>query len=232
MEKTGTRVPPYVVLLVPGGLALLAGLDAALLLLGLPAPVRLERWSDVHGPLMVLGFVGTLVALERAVAVRRAWAFASPALLGAGGLTLLTAAPPWVGRTGFVLGAAALVGIFINVTALIGEFAFPAFVSKHPEKNYTRLTIMVCAIGTAAPGVRLRLGSLEPRVVTEEFCLRLKGFSNLCPQFHLSLQSGCDTVLERMRRKYDTRRYFQSVELLKTHFPGCAVTTDMIVAFP
>ena len=74
MNNPGTPVPRHVVLLVPGGLALLAGLDAALLRLGLGAPVADDRWADVHGPLMVLGFVGTLVALERAVAARRAWA--------------------------------------------------------------------------------------------------------------------------------------------------------------
>ena len=68
--------------------------------------------------------------------------------------------------------------------------------------------------------------------MTEEFCRAIEKYPNLCPQFHLSMQSGCDTVLARMKRKYDTRRYLQSVELLKTHFPGCAVTTDMIVAFP
>jgi len=73
---------------------------------------------------------------------------------------------------------------------------------------------------------------LEPRIITEEFCRRLAGLPNLCPHFHLSMQSGCDTVLARMKRKYDTARYLQSVELLKEHFPGCAVTTDMIVAFP
>ena len=84
----------------------------------------------------------------------------------------------------------------------------------------------------AVPDLRIRLGSLEPRIVTEDFCLRLKKLPNICPQFHLSMQSGCDTVLERMHRKYDTARYLQSVELLKKHFPRCAVTTDMIVAFP
>ena len=57
-------------------------------------------------------------------------------------------------------------------------------------------------------------------------------FPNLCPQFHLSLQSGCDTVLSRMKRKYDTARYLESVTLLRKSFPGCAITTDMIVAFP
>ena len=88
------------------------------------------------------------------------------------------------------------------------------------------------AICAAVPQTRIRLGSLEPRVVTQEFCDRLRGFDNLCPQFHLSMQSGCDTVLKRMNRRYDTARYLESVELLKAHFPGCAVTTDMIVAFP
>ena len=94
------------------------------------------------------------------------------------------------------------------------------------------LTGLIEDICHAVGDMRVRLGSLEPRVVTEEFCLRLKGLSNLCPQFHLSLQSGSDTVLARMRRKYDTARYLESVTLLKTHFPDCAVTTDMIVAFP
>ena len=92
--------------------------------------------------------------------------------------------------------------------------------------------LLIEQICQAVPDLRIRLGSLEPRIVTEDFCLRLRRFPNLCPQFHLSLQSGCDTVLQRMRRKYDTARYLESVRLLKTHFPGCAVTTDMIVAFP
>ena len=91
---------------------------------------------------------------------------------------------------------------------------------------------MVAAICEAVPDVRIRLGSLEPRVITEEFCLKMKSYVNLCPQFHLSMQSGCDTVLARMKRKYDTARYYESVRLLKEHFPHCAVTTDMIVAFP
>ena len=87
----------------------------------------------------------------------------------------------------------------------------------------------VCA---AVPDLRIRLGSLEPRIITADFCERLQKLPNLCPQFHLSMQSGCDSVLTRMRRKYDTARYLESVHLLKQAFPGCAVTTDMIVAFP
>ena len=94
------------------------------------------------------------------------------------------------------------------------------------------MTDMVAAICEAVPELRVRLGSLEPRIITEEFCQKLEKYPNLCPQFHLSLQSGCDSVLARMKRKYDTARYLQSVQLLKRHFPGCAVTTDMIVAFP
>ena len=93
-------------------------------------------------------------------------------------------------------------------------------------------TVLIEEICKAVPELRVRLGSLEPRIVTEDFCRRLSGFPNLCNQFHLSMQSGCDSVLSRMKRKYDTARYFESVRLLKEFFPGCAVTTDMIVAFP
>jgi len=94
------------------------------------------------------------------------------------------------------------------------------------------LTALIEAICAAAPKLRVRLGSLEPRVVTEEFCEKTSQLSNLCPQFHLSMQSGCDAVLARMHRKYDTARYLESVTLLRRYFPGCAITTDMIVAFP
>ena len=91
---------------------------------------------------------------------------------------------------------------------------------------------LLAALCAAVPEVRIRLGSLEPRTIDEAFCRALAGFSNLCPQFHLSLQSGSDTVLRRMNRKYDTARYAESVRLLHRYFPGCAVTTDLIVAFP
>ncbi len=99
-------------------------------------------------------------------------------------------------------------------------------------KNGEDLTDLIEALCRELEGVRVRLGSLEPRIITEEFCRRLSGFSNLCPQFHLSLQSGSDTVLRRMRRKYDSARYYESVELLNRYFPGCAITTDLIVGFP
>ena len=91
---------------------------------------------------------------------------------------------------------------------------------------------LLAALCEAVPGVRIRLGSLEPRTIDEAFCKTLSGYANLCPQFHLSLQSGSDTVLKRMHRKYDTARYLESVRLLRKYFPGCAVTTDLIVGFP
>ncbi len=94
------------------------------------------------------------------------------------------------------------------------------------------VTELIEGVCRSVPRLRVRLGSLEPRVVTEDFCRRLAALPNLCPHFHLSLQSGSDTVLARMKRKYDTARYYESVELLNRFFPGCAVTTDMIVAFP
>ena len=92
--------------------------------------------------------------------------------------------------------------------------------------------LLIAEICKAVPQLRIRLGSLEPRIVTEEFVTALSGFQNLCPQFHLSMQSGCDTVLARMKRKYTTEEYMESLERLRNAFPGCAITTDMIVGFP
>jgi hypothetical protein len=93
--------------------ALLAGLDAALLLIGVPAPVTADRLPEVHGMLLVVGFVGTLVALERAVALARPGALLAPALLGAGGVLLLTPAPLAAGRTVLLLGTLALVTVYV-----------------------------------------------------------------------------------------------------------------------
>ena len=91
---------------------------------------------------------------------------------------------------------------------------------------------LIEAVCIAVPGLRIRLGSLEPRTITEEFCRRACVLSNLCPHFHLSLQSGCDETLKRMNRKYDTARYYESVSLLNQYFDSPAVTTDLIVGFP
>ena len=99
-------------------------------------------------------------------------------------------------------------------------------------KNGLTLIDLMEAISAAAPGVRIRLGSLEPRTVTEEFCRRAAALPDQCPQVHLSMQSGCDDTLKRKNRKYGTARYLESVELLNRFFDRPAVTTDMIVGFP
>ena len=99
-------------------------------------------------------------------------------------------------------------------------------------KDGSSLKDLLSALCQAVPQCRIRLGSLEPRTVDEAFCQTLCQYDNLCPQFHLSLQSGSDTVLKRMHRKYDTARYLESVRLLNRYFPHCAITTDVIVAFP
>ena len=78
---------------------------------------------------------------------------------------------------------------------------------------------------------RIRLGSLEPVIVTEEFVQQLKE-TPVCPQFHLALQSGCDGVLQRMRRRYTTAEFRTACALLREAFPGCAITTDVICGFP
>ena len=88
------------------------------------------------------------------------------------------------------------------------------------------------AVSAAAGAMRVRLGSLEPRTITEEFCCRASALKNLCPHFHLSLQSGCDATLRRMNRRYDTARFTESACLLHRFFPDCALTTDLIVGFP
>lgn len=79
---------------------------------------------------------------------------------------------------------------------------------------------------------RIRLGSLEPRIITEEFAGALAALDKLCPHFHLSLQSGSDTVLKRMNRKYTTGEYYEKVCILRKHFENPAITTDVIVGFP
>ena len=84
----------------------------------------------------------------------------------------------------------------------------------------------------AAPGVqRVRLGSLEPAWIDETYAARMAAQEKLCPQFHLSLQSGCDKVLGRMRRRYTTAQFRRAVAALRESFPGCAITTDVICGF-
>ncbi len=79
---------------------------------------------------------------------------------------------------------------------------------------------------------RIRLGSLEPRIVTEDFAAQISAMPRICPHFHLSLQSGCDSVLRRMNRHYTAGEYFQTTEALRRYYRDPAITTDVIVGFP
>ena len=88
------------------------------------------------------------------------------------------------------------------------------------------------AIAAASGDMRIRLGSLEPTVVTPDFCQRLAATGKVCDHFHLSLQSGCDRTLKNMNRKYDSARFYESVTLLREAFPDCGLTCDLIVGFP
>lgn len=95
------------------------------------------------------------------------------------------------------------------------------------------LTLADAAKAAADSGVeRLRLSSLEPEMMTDEEIARLAEIKALCPHFHLSLQSGSDSVLSRMNRRYDTAQFRHAADKLRETFPGCSITTDMIVGFP
>lgn len=98
--------------------------------------------------------------------------------------------------------------------------------------NGCSLIDLVESVCNSVPNLRVRLGSLEPRTITQDFCRRAAQLPNLCPHFHLSLQSGCDSTLQRMNRKYDTARYLESVDLLRATYDDPAVTSDLIVGFP
>jgi len=99
-------------------------------------------------------------------------------------------------------------------------------------RDGSSLGSVLAAIATAAPKARIRIGSIEPTVITEEFCRSLLRCGNICRHFHLSLQSGCDRTLKNMNRKYDTARFANAVGLLRSFFPGCAITADLIAGFP
>ena len=99
-------------------------------------------------------------------------------------------------------------------------------------RDGSTLADAVCAAAEGAPRTRLRIGSMEPTIVTQEFCDRLKAAGNVCRHFHLSLQSGCDRTLKAMRRKYDTARFWESAALLRETFPETALTADLIAGFP
>lgn len=99
-------------------------------------------------------------------------------------------------------------------------------------KDGTALMDAIAAVQDVAGIVRIRLGSLEPTVATAEFAKRLSEMDKVCPQFHLALQSGSDTVLARMARQYNTRMYLEAVDNLRAAFPMAAFTTDVLTGFP
>ena len=104
--------------------------------------------------------------------------------------------------------------------------------SSYGVDNGESLLHLIEAVHELEGIARIRLGSLEPRIVTDAFAKRLSELPKICPHFHLSLQSGCDTVLSRMNRRYDTAEYEAGCALLRRYFEHPAITTDVIVGFP
>ena len=96
----------------------------------------------------------------------------------------------------------------------------------------TGLLELIQAVNAVKGIERIRLGSLEPKIVTEHFASELSKLDKICPHFHLSLQSGCDETLKRMNRKYTTKEYERGCELLRKYFVHPAITTDVVVGFP
>ena len=94
------------------------------------------------------------------------------------------------------------------------------------------LLSLILTVNDVAGIERIRLGSLEPRIITEEFAKTIAGLTKMCPHFHLSLQSGCDETLRRMNRRYTSEEYYEKCELLRKYFDNPALTTDIIVGFP
>ncbi len=103
------------------------------------------------------------------------------------------------------------------------------FEEKNPKKYLSELIRDINEI----EGVeRIRIGSFEPMILTEDFVAEIASCDKMCPHFHISLQSGCDTTLKRMNRRYTAEEYFEKAKLLRKYFPDCAITTDVIVGFP
>ena len=101
-----------------------------------------------------------------------------------------------------------------------------------PEEERETLLSLIKAVHEVQGIQRIRLGSLEPRIITEEFARTISALPKMCPHFHLSLQSGCDATLERMNRRYTSTEYAEKCTLLRKYFDNPALTTDVIVGFP
>ena len=103
------------------------------------------------------------------------------------------------------------------------------FEEKNPQKYLSEL---IRALNDVEGVERIRIGSFEPMILTEDFVGEIASYKKLCPHFHISLQSGCNETLKRMNRRYSSEEYLDKVERLRRYFPGCAITTDVIVGFP
>lgn len=114
-----------------------------------------------------------------------------------------------------------------DVTQAYGEAG-----EKKTWQSRSRLIDLIEEVSRVEGIERIRLGSLEPTIITEEFVRRLRAVSKVCPHFHLSLQSGCDSVLKRMNRHYTAEDYRGRVEILRRYYDRPAITTDVIVGFP
>lgn len=142
------RRGPAPLLLLPGGLALLAGMDAGLTLAGVPAPVASARLADLHGSLMVLGFLGTVISLERATALRAGWGFLAPGLTGAGTLALVLLPDPLLGRLLLSQGLLTLVLVYAvlfrrNRDLTVGVQALGATLAAAAALLLTRIEVAV-----------------------------------------------------------------------------------------
>ena len=104
--------------------------------------------------------------------------------------------------------------------------------SSYGIDNDDNLLSLILAIHDVDGIERIRLGSLEPRIITEEFAQTISKLPKMCPHFHLSLQSGCDATLKRMNRRYTAEEYYEKCQLLRKYFHNPALTTDVIVGFP
>jgi len=124
-----------------------------------------------------------------------------------------------------------LTGIHLSSYGLDFQNLSYEYASRNEESGEALLSLIE-RIGEIPSIKRIRLGSLEPRVITENFVSRLKAVEEICPHFHLSLQSGCDKTLKSMNRKYTASEFYEGVELIRKYFDSPAITTDIIVGFP
>ncbi|MCK9478244.1 MAG: tRNA (N(6)-L-threonylcarbamoyladenosine(37)-C(2))-methylthiotransferase MtaB [Firmicutes bacterium] len=104
--------------------------------------------------------------------------------------------------------------------------------SSYGKRNNLSLIDVIKEICNVEGIIRVRIGSLEPKIITKSFVRELSALKKVCPSFHISMQSGCDETLKRMNRKYTVAEYLNALALLREYFPNCAVSTDVMVGFP